>query len=386
MNATDKLVIVMVGLPARGKSYITKKISNYLNWLNIENKVFNVGNKRRVVCDDKHDASFFDPHCEANVKIRDLLAMKTLDEVLEWISGEGQVAIFDATNSTVVRRQMVVNHINERASSLGIENYNVLFLESICNDAELIEQNILLKLNGPDYRDNKDKMASLRDFKQRLLNYESVYETVSQDEIVHSNVSYLKIINVLTITTFNIQGFLPVILNNFLNNFNLTQKKIWLSLSHFEYHEIAELVDSKNLTIFSSSPHAQRKIPLNCTLDQVHDLILDIEASEGDLLVQTADELLINGILKYFLILDDCHPDLTSHLVCIHPHHYSVGLQKFNVLEIPEMTRSNSAMSSTTSCIYTPKDVDELDLTAFNYKNLNLSDLQAKLAQLPHHE
>jgi 6-phosphofructo-2-kinase len=43
-----KLVIVMVGLPARGKSYITKKMTRYLNWLQHDTKIFNVGEKRRV--------------------------------------------------------------------------------------------------------------------------------------------------------------------------------------------------------------------------------------------------------------------------------------------------------------------------------------------------
>ncbi|KAL9046532.1 MAG: hypothetical protein Q9214_000649 [Letrouitia sp. 1 TL-2023] len=42
-----KLVIVMVGLPARGKSYITKKITRYLNWLQHDTKIFNVGERRR---------------------------------------------------------------------------------------------------------------------------------------------------------------------------------------------------------------------------------------------------------------------------------------------------------------------------------------------------
>ncbi|MCJ1307197.1 hypothetical protein MMC25_000843 [Agyrium rufum] len=44
-----KLVIVMVGLPARGKSYITKKIARYLNWLQHDTRIFNVGARRRVV-------------------------------------------------------------------------------------------------------------------------------------------------------------------------------------------------------------------------------------------------------------------------------------------------------------------------------------------------
>ncbi len=44
----SKLVIVMVGLPARGKSYVTKKIARYLNWLQHDTRIFNVGERRRV--------------------------------------------------------------------------------------------------------------------------------------------------------------------------------------------------------------------------------------------------------------------------------------------------------------------------------------------------
>ncbi|KAI5305368.1 hypothetical protein KEM55_009034, partial [Ascosphaera atra] len=44
----SKLVIIMVGLPARGKSYITKKLARYLNWLQHDTRIFNVGERRRV--------------------------------------------------------------------------------------------------------------------------------------------------------------------------------------------------------------------------------------------------------------------------------------------------------------------------------------------------
>ncbi|KAL8841790.1 MAG: hypothetical protein Q9170_000823 [Blastenia crenularia] len=55
----SKLVIVMVGLPARGKSYVTKKMARYLNWLQHDTKIFNVGEKRRVAAGGptKHLAS-----------------------------------------------------------------------------------------------------------------------------------------------------------------------------------------------------------------------------------------------------------------------------------------------------------------------------------------
>lgn len=42
------MIILMVGLPARGKSYLVKKIARYLNWLQHPTRIFNVGDRRRV--------------------------------------------------------------------------------------------------------------------------------------------------------------------------------------------------------------------------------------------------------------------------------------------------------------------------------------------------
>lgn len=41
-------MVIMVGLPARGKSYITKKLQRYLSWQQHETRIFNVGNRRRI--------------------------------------------------------------------------------------------------------------------------------------------------------------------------------------------------------------------------------------------------------------------------------------------------------------------------------------------------
>ena len=45
--AQIKLVLVMVGLPARGKTHIARRAARYLTWLGYRTRVFNVGNYRR---------------------------------------------------------------------------------------------------------------------------------------------------------------------------------------------------------------------------------------------------------------------------------------------------------------------------------------------------
>lgn len=41
-----KLVIAMVGLPARGKTYISRHLKRHLTWMGIRTEIFNVGNVR----------------------------------------------------------------------------------------------------------------------------------------------------------------------------------------------------------------------------------------------------------------------------------------------------------------------------------------------------
>ena len=55
------IVVVMVGLPARGKTYIARKLARYLAWIGYKAEVFNVGNYRRERFGAQVPASFFDP-------------------------------------------------------------------------------------------------------------------------------------------------------------------------------------------------------------------------------------------------------------------------------------------------------------------------------------
>jgi 6-phosphofructo-2-kinase len=133
-----KLVVVMVGLPARGKSYIARKLARYLNWLQYDTKIFNVGDRRRnlLTMDLKksaqlHSAAFFDPDDVHAKALREQVAMESLDALLDHLLlNDGSVALFDATNSSRERRELILARVRQRAGP----DLPVLFLESQCSD------------------------------------------------------------------------------------------------------------------------------------------------------------------------------------------------------------------------------------------------------------
>ena len=49
VDSQFSFVVVMVGLPARGKSYIARQLSKYLNWLGVDTELFNAGEYRRKI-------------------------------------------------------------------------------------------------------------------------------------------------------------------------------------------------------------------------------------------------------------------------------------------------------------------------------------------------
>ncbi|KAJ5136922.1 hypothetical protein N7448_005476 [Penicillium atrosanguineum] len=324
-----KLVIVMVGLPARGKSYITKKLARYLNWLQHDTEIFNVGERRRVAAgrspspakfdlgqdkspknvhkdlvdsvrrlsvsvgntmnkkdsppeetDDIHlpppvvpakilingqdpenqfstngstvvpsidadpgqsqndhaikeaspelmdqTANFFDPQNQRAVKLREQVALDTLDELLEYILERGgSVGILDATNSTMERRKAIVDHVRKRAGTeLGI-----LFLESSCVDKDLLEANMRLKLSGPDYK-GQDPETALADFKKRVALYENSYVPLGEYE-EKQNMAFIQMIDVgRKMVSHQTHGFLSSQVVYYLLNFNLSPRQIWIT-------------------------------------------------------------------------------------------------------------------------------------------------------------
>lgn len=192
-----------------------------MTWLSIPSKTFNVGNYRR------HDApqpsaDFFDNSNPEGERRRRAAAEAAFTDMLGWFRQGGVIGILDATNSTKERRKWVMDLCTRE----GIE---VLFVESKCDDEELIMANIRdVKTTSPDYT-GQDPEAAALDFRNRIKHYEKVYKTIDEDGD-ENHYTYLKMMDVGSQVIINrIQDYLQSRVVYYLMNLHIRPRSVWLS-------------------------------------------------------------------------------------------------------------------------------------------------------------
>ncbi|XP_054640567.1 6-phosphofructo-2-kinase/fructose-2,6-bisphosphatase 2-like isoform X2 [Dunckerocampus dactyliophorus] len=182
-------VIVMIGLPARGKTYMSKKLTRYLNWIGVPTKVFNLGVYRREAVRAYKSYDFFRHDNEEAMKIRKQCALVALQDVKVYLTDEGgQIAVFDATNTTRERRDLIQEFVKENA-------FKVFFVESVCDDPEVIAANIMeVKVSSPDYPE-RHRERVMDDFLKRIECYKVTYQPLDPDDY-DKDLSFIKVMNV----------------------------------------------------------------------------------------------------------------------------------------------------------------------------------------------
>ncbi|KAG6817352.1 hypothetical protein H0H87_009951 [Tephrocybe sp. NHM501043] len=239
----SKIVLAMVGLPARGKSYLSNKLMIYLKWLEYDVKVqvFNVGQLRRTRAKQKakqsgikedHTAQWFSHENQNANESREQLAHDSLEMLIQWLKDGGNVGIHDATNSTRSRRASIEARVAKEKGFL------LIFLESLCDDPAVIAANVALKIRSgdPDY-EGMDPEKAKQDFLTRIKEYEKVYETITEPHL-----SYLRIVNVGSeVTMSRINGYLSSRIAFYLMNLHLNPRSIYLSRVREIHYAISEL-------------------------------------------------------------------------------------------------------------------------------------------------
>ncbi|EJD53389.1 bifunctional 6-phosphofructo-2-kinase/fructose-2,6-bisphosphate 2-phosphatase [Auricularia subglabra TFB-10046 SS5] len=290
-----KIVVAMVGLPARGKSYLSNKLMRYLQWLEYDVKVFNVGQLRRKRARQSqdmtgrkadHTAGYFSYQNEQAMRLREQLAEESLEMLLDWLKRGGNVGIHDATNSTTLRRSNIVERVAKEAGIV------VIFIESFCDDPAVLAANIALKVSSgdPDYKNMSPEDAK-RDFINRIHEYEAVYETVTEEHL-----SYLRIQNVgEQVTMCRIHGYLQSRIAFYLMNLHLKPRSIFFSRHGESQYNVDGKIGGDSLLSPQGEKYAEA-LPALIEKNIGKDTELTVWTSTLQRTIQTAQNLPFNKL------------------------------------------------------------------------------------------
>ncbi len=287
-----------MGLPARGKTHMAKRLERYLAFFHgARTKVFNVGEYRRreVGAEASSGAGFFNPLDEnaasarlsfAKAAVRDMVDFLFQGELLgdpftprsggaggagasgggsgdaspmggagRWSEARTPQAVeaprSSSDQATVPMRAVdsgrvaifdATNSTRKRRAWLREQLANLpiklLFIESMCTDEDIVDRNIWnSKVVLPDFAGMPPEEA-FRDFKARIKHYESVYEPMDEEEL-----AWIKLINCgRRVEINNIHGYLLGRIVQFLANMHNTVHSIYLTRhGQSEYNRVSKI-------------------------------------------------------------------------------------------------------------------------------------------------
>uniref|UniRef100_A0A8B9JN34 6-phosphofructo-2-kinase/fructose-2,6-bisphosphatase 2 n=1 Tax=Astyanax mexicanus TaxID=7994 RepID=A0A8B9JN34_ASTMX len=213
-------LIVMIGLPARGKTYMSKKLTRYLNWIGVPTKVFNLGEYRREAVQSYKSYDFFRHDNAEAMKIRKQCAIIALQDVKTYLNEEGgQIAVIFTVKIIIV-----------------------FFVESICDDPDVIAENIMdVKVSSPDYPE-RHRERVMEDFLKRIECYKVTYQPLDPDQHDRDR-SFIQVINVGQRFLVNrVQDYIQSKIVYYLMNIHVHTHSIYLCRHGESEHNIQGLI------------------------------------------------------------------------------------------------------------------------------------------------
>ncbi|MCL2459005.1 MAG: 6-phosphofructo-2-kinase/fructose-2,6-bisphosphatase [Desulfobulbus sp.] len=168
-----KLVIVMVGLPARGKSTMARKLGRTLELDGIRVRIFNNGELRRKLDTHSNTSSpeFFSPANVQGHEMRERISRMNIEKAQAFLADGGEVAIMDASNVARERRQAI---------AAAFPGAPLCYIECLNADEEALEANLERKARLKEFRHLPPEKA-LESFVKRIAYYESIYEPLDNE-------------------------------------------------------------------------------------------------------------------------------------------------------------------------------------------------------------
>ena len=158
-----KLVIVMVGLPARGRSTMARKLGRTLEMDGVRVRIFNNGELRRKLDTDFSTSSseFFSPANVQGKEMRERISQLNIEQAQAFLQEGGEVAVIDASNVTRERRRNI---------DAAFPALPMLYVECVNADEEALEANLERKAGLKEFR-HLSREKALESFVRRIHYY-----------------------------------------------------------------------------------------------------------------------------------------------------------------------------------------------------------------------
>ncbi|KAK2739026.1 hypothetical protein FQN57_006708 [Myotisia sp. PD_48] len=184
---SGRIVIITVGLPARGKTHISVALARYLRWLGVKTRIFHLGDYRRATVGpggELPEDYFFANASASSVLLRQKIVKRCREDIYHFLNHEnGQIAIYDAVNALAAGRRSLYREFAKH-------DIETLFIESSCTDERIIEENVRrVKISSPDYV-GWNAQDAVKDYLARISARIPLFETMEEPEL-----NYIKMFN-----------------------------------------------------------------------------------------------------------------------------------------------------------------------------------------------
>ena len=205
-----------------GKTDISRRLMRYLSFFHaLEVATFDVAEYRRQSHPDSQLAEYNDN----NLEYREGFYDTALEDMRIFLNQhEDGVAILDAVCPTHEWRLKVKTEVQK----MGVK---LVFIEVRNNDVEFLNTQIsLIASRSPDYK----RMATLEEaeneIRRRIASYETIYESISEDNPVESKWSYFTCDHSKRhFVVHNVTGHITLRVINFIMNLRITSHSFYLT-------------------------------------------------------------------------------------------------------------------------------------------------------------